>query len=179
MLSARAKYGMKALVRLAREPQLRAVLGASLAEHDQIPRKFLEQILLDLKHRGLLRTRRGRNGGYQLMRPPAEITVGEIVRALDGPIAPISCVSLTAHAKACDDCRDEATCGTHLVMQQVRDAMSRILDSTTLADVVRMIAAASAPPVVEVIRPRAAAAARRPSAAVLTEQYPGPRRFKR
>jgi Rrf2 family protein len=179
MLSARAKYGLKALVRLAREPQLRAVLGADLAAYDQTPRKFLEQILLDLKHRGLLRTRRGRNGGYQLMRAPEEITVGEIVRALDGPIAPISCVSLTAHAKACDDCLDESTCGTHLVMQQVRESMSRILDSTTLADVVRMIAAASAPPVVEPAPRQAVRTPRRPSAAVLTEQYPRPLRFKR
>jgi len=179
MLSARAKYGLKALVRLAREPQLRALLGADLAARDQIPRKFLEQILLDLKHRGLLRTRRGRNGGYQLMRPPGEITVGEIVRGLDGPIAPISCVSLTAHAQACDECLDETTCGTHLVMQQVRDSMSRILDSTTLADVVRMIAAAASPPVLEPAPPRAPSAPRRPAAAVLTEQSPGPRRFKR
>jgi Rrf2 family protein len=180
MLSAKAKYGLKALVRLAREPQLRAVLGADLAAKERIPKKFLEQILLDLKHRGLLQTRRGRNGGYHLMRPPSEITVGEIVRALDGPIAPLPCVSLSAHARACDDCLDEATCGTHLVMQQVRDSMSRILDSTTLADVVRMIAAASAPPVLDLAPPRRAPSApRRPAAAVLTDQYPGPRRFKR
>jgi Rrf2 family protein len=178
MLSAKAKYGLKALVRLAREPQHRAVLGADLASREEIPKKFLEQILLDLKHRGLLQTRRGRNGGYLLMRPPGEITVGEIVRALDGPIAPISCVSQIAHAKACEHCLDESTCGTHLVMQQVRDAMSRILDSTTLADVARMIAAASAPPVPALIRPRAVAAPRRPAAAVISEPSPGPRRLK-
>jgi len=179
MLSAKAKYGLKAVVRLAGQPQARAVLGADLAAKDQIPKKFLEQILLDLKHRGLLQTRRGRHGGYLLTRPPGEITVGEVVRALDGPIAPISCVSQTAHVKACEECADETTCGTHLVMQQVRDSMSRILDSTTLADVVRMVAAASAP-----ARPAATPAPvktppRRSAAAVVGDTYPGPRRLRR
>ena len=179
MLSAKAKYGLNAAVRLAGEPQARAVLGADLATKDRIPKKFLEQILLDLKHRGLLQTRRGRHGGYLLTRPPGEITVGEIVRALDGPIAPISCVSQTAHVKACEECSDEATCGTHLVMQQVRDSMSRILDSTTLADVVRMVAAASAAPKPLALASPARTPPRRPAAAVLGEAYPVPRRVRR
>ena len=78
-----------------------------------------------------------------LTRSSSDITVGQIIRALDGPISPLSCASVTAPVKACDECHDEVTCGTRLVMKQVRDAMSRILDSATLADVVRMIAAAS------------------------------------
>jgi len=142
MLSAKAKYGLKALLSLATEAQPRAVLGTELAARELIPKRFLEQILLELKHRGLLQTKRGRNGGYFLIRKPSEISVGEIVRALDGPIAPLPCVSQSAYVK-CDECRDEATCGIRLVMKQVRDATARILDTTTLADVVMMMAAAS------------------------------------
>lgn len=180
MLSAKAKYGLKALVCLAAERPPGAVLGATLAAREMIPKKFLEQILLDLKHRGLLQTRRGRNGGYLLTRPPSDITVGEVVRALDGPIAPLSCVSQVAHVKACDACRDERTCGTHLVMQQVRDAMSRILDSTSLEDVVRMMAAAAAPPEPEaMLTPVRRSAPRRPAAAILPAEPTGTRRLRR
>ncbi|MEW5984739.1 MAG: Rrf2 family transcriptional regulator [Acidobacteriota bacterium] len=155
MLSAKAKYGMKALLSLAMELQPRPVLGSDLAEREQIPKKFLEQILLELKHRGLVQTKRGRHGGYVLTRKPSDITVGEVIRALDGPIAPIPCVSQTAYVK-CDECRDESTCGIRLVMKQVRDAMARILDTTTLADVARMIAAASTPIVQELAREESA-----------------------
>ena len=151
MLSAKAKYGMKALLSLAMEVQPRPVLGSELAEREQIPKKFLEQILLELKHRGLVQTKRGRHGGYVLTRKPNEITVGEVVRALDGPIAPIPCVSQTAYVR-CDECKDETTCGIRLVMKQVRDAMARILDTTTLADVTRMIEASSSAAVKELAR---------------------------
>ncbi|MCX6543279.1 MAG: Rrf2 family transcriptional regulator [Acidobacteria bacterium] len=159
MLSAKAKYGLKALLSLAMEPQSRPALGAVIAAREDIPKKFLEQILLELKHRGLLQTKRGRHGGYLLTRDPAEITVGQIIRALDGPIAPIPCVSQSAYVK-CDECKDETTCGIRLVMKQVRDAMARILDTATLADVVRMIAAASKPS--DVVAPPASTKAKRP-----------------
>lgn len=159
MLSAKAKYGMKALLSLAMETQPRPVLGSELAEREQIPKKFLEQILLELKHRGLVQTKRGRHGGYVLTRKPNDITVGEVVRALDGPIAPIPCVSQTAYVR-CDECRDETTCGIRLVMKQVRDAMARILDTATLADVTRMIEAASTAGAEEAARAEAAAAKR-------------------
>lgn len=159
MLSAKAKYGMKALLSLAMETQPRPVLGSELAEREQIPKKFLEQILLELKHRGLVQTKRGRHGGYILTRKPSDITVGEVVRALDGPIAPIPCVSQTAYVK-CDECRDEAMCGIRLVMKQVRDAMARILDTTTLADVARMIDAASTAGAREIARAEQADAKR-------------------
>ncbi len=168
MLSAKAKYGLKALLSLAMEPQPRPVLGAEIATRESIPKKFLEQILLELKHRGMLQTKRGRHGGYLLTRSPAEITVGQIIRALDGPIALIPCVSQTAYVK-CDECRDEATCGIRLVMKQVRDAMARILDTTTLAATVRMIAAASKAP--EVVPPPAPVKAKRPEAAGLTVHF--------
>lgn len=168
MLSAKAKYGLKALLSLAIEPQPRPVLGAEIATRESIPKKFLEQILLELKHRGLLQTKRGRHGGYLLTRSPAEITVGQIIRALDGPIAPIPCVSQTAYVR-CDECRDETTCGIRLVMKQVRDAMARILDTTTLADVVRMMASASKDPAV--LSPPAAAKAKRPDSGGLTVRF--------
>ncbi len=175
MLSAKAKYGMKAMLSLAMEPQPGAVLGNELATRESIPKKFLEQILLELKHRGLLQTKRGRHGGYLLTRKPSEITVGEVIRALDGPIAPIPCVSQSAYVK-CDECRDEATCGTRLVMKQVRDAMARILDTTSLADVARMIAAASTTAGAPEELPREAAEARRGKVAGLTLRFREPRR---
>lgn len=162
MLSAKAKYGLKALLTLAAEPQSRPVLGIEIAARESIPKKFLEQILLELKHRGLLQTKRGRHGGYMLTRSASDISVGQVVRALDGPIAPIPCVSQSAYIR-CDECKDETTCGIRLVMKQVRDATARILDTTSLADVARMIAAASknreAPqpaPQIEIRRPAAA-----------------------
>jgi Rrf2 family protein len=174
MLSAKARYGLKAVLSLALEVQPRAVVGADLAAREKIPKKFLEQILLELKHRGLLQTRRGRHGGYLLTRSPSEITVGQIIRALDGPLAPIACVSLTAYVKPCDDCRDETTCGIRLVMKQVRDATARILDNTSLADVARMIAAANTS-VEEVLIALSPGAAKRPDPPGRTVKFRGPR----
>jgi Rrf2 family protein len=168
MLSAKAKYGLKALLSLAAEPQPRPVLGAEIAAREAIPKKFLEQILLELRHRGLLQSKRGRHGGYVLTRSPAEITVGQVIRALDGPIAPIPCVSQTAYVR-CDECRDETTCGIRLVMKQVRDAMARILDTTTLADVVRMMASVSKDP--GAMSPPTVVKGRRPDADGLTVRF--------
>jgi Rrf2 family protein len=168
MLSAKAKYGLKALLSLAAEPQPRPVLGSEIAARESIPKKFLEQILLELKHRGLLQSKRGRHGGYVLTRSPAEITVGQVLRALDGPIAPIPCVSQTAYVR-CDECRDETTCGIRLVMKQVRDAMARILDTTTLADVVRMMASVSKDP--DVMSPPTVAKAGRLNSDGLTVRF--------
>lgn len=134
MLTRKAKYGLQAVLRLAREHGKGPVLIAELARGESIPRKFLESILLELRHRGVLQSRKGKGGGYSLARPPAEISFGEVVRILDGPLAPISCVSLTAY-RECEECEDEATCGIRMVMKDVRDANARILDGTTLADV--------------------------------------------
>ena len=143
MLSHKAKYGLKAVLSLAADPRIQPVVVAELARREAIPRKFLEQILLELKHRGLLQSRRGKGGGYQLTRPADRLSVGEIIRALDGPIAPIPCVSLTAYVK-CDECGDEDTCGVRMVMKEVHAATARILDSTTVADVIRSMEAARA-----------------------------------
>jgi len=136
MLTRKAKYGLLAVLRLAREHGKGPVLIADLAREESIPRKFLETILLELRKRGILESRKGKGGGYLLARPPAEISFGHVVRVLDGPLAPISCVSLTAY-RECEECEDETTCGIRMVMKEVRDANARILDGTTLADVLR------------------------------------------
>jgi len=143
MLSHKAKYGLKAVLSLAGDPQSQPAIVAELAKREAIPRKFLEQILLELKHRGVLQSRRGKGGGYQLTRPPDRLSVGEIIRALDGPIAPTPCVSQTAYVK-CDECADEETCGVRMVMKEVHAATARILDTTTVADVIRSVEAAKA-----------------------------------
>ncbi len=143
MLSHKAKYGLKALLSLAADVDARPVMVAELAKRERLPKKFLEQILLELKHRGLLQSRRGKGGGYLLTRPPTKVSVGEVLRALDGPLAPTPCTSETAYVK-CDECEDETTCGIHMLMKEVRDATARILDSTSLADVVQSMTAAQA-----------------------------------
>ena len=122
---------MKALLRLALEAERRPILIEDLSEHERIPRKFLEAILLDLKHRGIVQSRKGRGGGYFLARKPNDITLGEVVRALDGPLAAVPCVSQTAYLP-CDDCPDEDACAVRLAMKEVRDATARILDRTSL-----------------------------------------------
>jgi Rrf2 family protein len=134
MLSKRAKYGLRALLALAQDHGQGRVLVGSLAAQEAIPRKFLELILLDLKRHGILHSKKGRGGGYALTRPPGDVSLGQVIRILDGPLAPLPCVSQTAYAK-CEECIDEATCGIRLVMKEVRDSTARILDGTSLADV--------------------------------------------
>lgn len=130
-LSKRGEYGLKALIDLAASDSDDVIRIRELAQREQIPVKFLEQILLTLKNAGLLQSRRGVNGGYYLARPPEEITLGQIVRTLDGPLAPIRCVSQMAYERCV--CEDENTCGLRLVMLDVRNAIADILDETTLA----------------------------------------------
>jgi Rrf2 family protein len=137
MLSKKAKYGLLALFSLAGEYGNGPVLISDLAERESIPKKFLEAILLDLKKHGILHSVRGKSGGYLLGRPPGRIFIGEVVRILDGPLAPVPCVSVTAYRK-CEECRDEKRCGVYLVMKPVRDAIADILDGTSLEDVLRM-----------------------------------------
>jgi Rrf2 family protein len=133
-LSKRGEYGIKALIHLASVDDPRDVVQIhEIAEREQIPVKFLEQILLTLKNAGLLHSRLGAGGGYYLARPAGEITLGQIVRILDGPLAPIRCVSQMAYERCV--CPDEATCGLRLAMLEVRNAIADILDHKTLADV--------------------------------------------
>jgi Rrf2 family protein len=135
MLTRRTKYALSALVHLAQRSPEEPVLISRLAKEERIPKKFLELILLDLKRLGILQSKRGKGGGYLLARPPELIRIGRIIRMLDGPIAPLPCVSETAYRK-CDDCRDETRCAIRIVMKKVRDATATILDNTTLADMV-------------------------------------------
>ena len=127
---------MKALLALARQKGAEPLLVAEIARQESIPRKFLEAILLQLKNQGIVRSKKGRGGGYLLLQPAAKVTFGRVIRILDGPLAPVPCASVTAYRK-CDDCVDEETCGVRSVMKQVRDATAGILDHTTLADVAR------------------------------------------
>ena len=136
MLTRKGKYGLKAMIALAKEHGGGPVLIGDLAEQEAIPKKFLESILLALMHRGLVHSRKGPGGGYQLGRPPDEISVGDIVRALDGPLALVSCVSQTAYAP-CEECVTEKDCAVRRVFQQVRDQTARILDGTTLKTAAR------------------------------------------
>ncbi len=145
MLSNKAKYGLQALMGLARQWKEGGVIGiGELAKREQIPQKFLELILLDLKNIGLLHSKRGPGGGYSLARPPDKINLGDVIRELDGPLAPVPCVSKNAY-KPCPECQDEATCGIRLVMQEVRDAIAGILEHTTLEDMVNRADAAKEP----------------------------------
>jgi Rrf2 family protein len=139
MLSRKAKYGLHAMLALARHHGEGPVQISDLAAEEDLPRKFLELILLELKKQGLLHSQRGRAGGYMLSRPPREISVGQIIRILDGPLAPVSCVSQTAY-RPCDECRDERLCGIRMVMQEVRDAIATILDGQSLSDVLAKVA---------------------------------------
>ena len=106
-----------------------------ISQHEQIPGKFLEQILLSLKNAGLLHSKMGVGGGYHLAKPPNEISLGQIVRILDGPLAPVKCVSQMAYEPC--GCPDEETCGLRMVMGDVRNAIADILDNTSLADVTK------------------------------------------
>ena len=141
VLSMKSKYGLKALLVLAREGGQRPMLVADLAAREALPKKFLEAILLDLKRHKFVESRKGRGGGYFLRRKPAEITFGEVIRALDGPLAAVPCVSQTAYMP-CAECLDEASCGVRFAMKDVRDATARILERTTLASVNAGVAAA-------------------------------------
>jgi len=135
MLSKRAKYGLRALVYLAQHQGEGPVQIGNIAETLNIPRKFLEAILLDLRNEGILQSRKGRVGGYYMERSPDTIPLGRIIRFIDGPLASVPCVSQTAYAR-CDDCPDEKTCVIRCVMKEVRDATAKILDSATLDQVV-------------------------------------------
>uniref|UniRef100_C6E6E8 Transcriptional regulator, BadM/Rrf2 family n=1 Tax=Geobacter sp. (strain M21) TaxID=443144 RepID=C6E6E8_GEOSM len=141
MISKKTKYGLKALIYLARRYDKGPILIADLARDENLPKKFLENILLSLKNNGILQSRKGKGGGYYLGRHPSKITFGQAVRVMEGPLAPVPCVSETAYAK-CTECENEVTCGIRLVMKDVRDAMAVILDGTTLADVLEKIGTA-------------------------------------
>ncbi len=136
MLSQKAKYGIRALLYLCRQGTNQPVVIREIAEKERLPRKFLEAILLEMKEAGILHSRPGKGGGYTLNRPPESIPLSRIIRIIDGPLAPIPCVSQTAYAP-CKDCLDERTCVIRAVMKRVRDATAKLLDETSLADLAR------------------------------------------
>jgi Rrf2 family protein len=131
-LSRRSEYGLRALTDLVRNGPTTVVPLATLAERNNLPPKFLEQIMATLKHGGIVRTTLGSHGGYAMADDPATISLGRVIRLLDGALAPLSCVSLRYYSKC--SCPDEATCSLRDVMLDVRDAMLAILDEQTLAD---------------------------------------------
>ncbi|MBB3234027.1 RrF2 family transcriptional regulator [Phyllobacterium endophyticum] len=133
MISQKAKYALRALVVLARADAGKALFISDIAEEQNIPKKFLEQILLDLKRQGLVMSRRGKMGGYLLLKPAETITFGEVLRLIDGPIAPLPCLSKIAYRR-CEDCQDEATCEIRHVFNEVADVTRAVLDKTTIAD---------------------------------------------
>lgn len=135
MISQKAKYALRALVALAKQPSGQPTFIGDIAESQSIPKKFLEQILLDLKRHGLVVSRRGKAGGYGLFRPADTISFGEVLRIIDGPIAPLPCLSKIAYRK-CEDCQEEASCEIRRVFAQVADATRAVLDRTTVADAV-------------------------------------------
>jgi Rrf2 family protein len=133
MLTMKGKYGLKAMMHLAGAQPGQLMLSEEIATANTISKKFLDAILGDLRNAGFVHARKGRNGGYALARPAEEIHVGHVLRVLDGPLAPIACASRTAYRR-CDDCRSEETCSVRLVMLEVRNAISAVLDQKTLAE---------------------------------------------
>lgn len=132
MLSQKAKYALRALLVLAEDEPGRCHLIADIATRQRMPQKFLEQILLELKRHGLVASKRGKNGGYRLLKAPSAITFGEVIRIVDGPLAPLACLSKTAYQR-CEDCDDEATCAIRRVFAVTHEATVGVLDRTTLA----------------------------------------------
>ena len=136
MISKKAQYALVAMTRLAREYERGPVLVSRLADEEKIPKDFVNLILIELKNHGLVQSKRGKNGGYVLARPPDQIDLASIIRLTSGPLAPVPCASATA-PRPCDVCRDEEVCGLRPTMKEVRDATAGILEKTSLADVAR------------------------------------------
>ena len=136
MLSKKTRYAIKALVVLGKNFGEAPMQISKIASEEHIPKKFLEQILLDLRNAGLLYSKKGAGGGYGLVKDPAEIFVVQVLRLTGGPVALLPCVSLNFYQK-CDECSNEATCGVRDVFLEVRNATLKILSETSIADVIR------------------------------------------
>lgn len=133
-LSKKAEYALRALVALAREKKSWSI--QDLSSRENIPVKFLEQILLSLRHAGMLNSKRGVGGGYVLLKAPSEITIGDVLRCLDGPIAPIPCASEQVGARC--SCPDPRTCVVRLAMTEVRSELAQVLDKRTIEDMLAL-----------------------------------------
>ena len=131
-LSTKGEYASRAMLELAFHYESKPLHIRDISRAQSIPQRFLEQILLQLKRAGYLRSRKGPDGGYYLSKPPADINIAEVIRVMDGPLAPIDCVSVTAH----EVCPHEKSCSLKLLWKEVRDAVAEILERTTLEDLV-------------------------------------------
>ena len=136
MISNKAKYAFRALLAIAASPEGIALTSAEISRRHAIPHKFLEQILLDLKKAGLLESRRGKTGGYVMLRPADTISFGEVLRLFEGPLAPLPCLSRQSYRR-CEDCESEARCEIRREFARSYDASRQVLDSRTIADALR------------------------------------------
>jgi Rrf2 family protein len=136
MLTNKGKYGLKAMLHLAKLGENEITQVAQIAEANNIPKKFLDQILVDLRRAGLVHSRKGKAGGYSLAKPAETIFAGQIIRAIDGPIAPFLCASVTAY-RPCGDC-DVSGCAVRRLMLDARNALASVLDARTLADMLAL-----------------------------------------
>jgi Rrf2 family protein len=135
MITQRSRYALKALIRLARAPNGESMRTKDIAEADGIPQAFLEQIMLDLKRLRLVASKRGREGGYVLATDPHKLTLAAVLRQIDGPVAPLPCLSRTAYQR-CVDCRDEASCALRHIFAETHAATLAVLEKRTLAEAI-------------------------------------------
>ncbi|MDY7395836.1 Rrf2 family transcriptional regulator [Aureibaculum sp. 2210JD6-5] len=135
MLSKKTKYGIKALTYLAKQENRNPVQIATISKHENISLKFLESILLTLRKNGFLGSKKGKGGGYYLLKDPKEIKMSSIMRILEGPIAMVPCVSLNFYEK-CSDCPDEDACAVHRLMIEIRDSALNVFNNKSLADLI-------------------------------------------
>ena len=133
MISQKARYAFKALIALSGMPAQECRQARDIAESERIPQSFLEQILLELRRAGLVASRRGRDGGHYLLKDPAAISFGEVLRLIDGPVAPLPCLSRTAYRR-CSDCKDEKACVMRRGFGRAYDAQLQVLEQTSIAD---------------------------------------------
>lgn len=144
MITQKMKYALKALLVLADEaatPAPEALTIEAIARRSGTPKRFLEHILLELRNAGIIASTRGRSGGYQMIKPPAEVSISELLRLIDGPIAPLPCLSRRAYQR-CDDCSDEETCRIRKVFADIFWSYLLLIESLTLADMLRSAAVA-------------------------------------
>jgi Rrf2 family protein len=135
MLSKKTKYGLKALAYLGSQKEKNPIQISEIAEHENISQKFLESILLSLRKTGFLGSKKGKGGGYYLLRPPEEISMIDVMRVLEGPIAMVPCVSLNFY-ETCDDCPNERNCSVHKLMLQIRDSALEVYRNNSLRDII-------------------------------------------
>lgn len=135
MISQRSRYALKALLHLARAHQGQVVRARDIAAQENIPEPFLEQIMVDLRRMGFVESRRGKMGGHLLAQPTSSISLASVLRSIDGPVAPLTCLSRTAY-KRCEDCADEQSCALRRLFRETHNAMLEVLEHRTLADIV-------------------------------------------